>query len=1080
MKIEVFYSKKIGLTLLQATLLTSGISAGNLTLSEYAHAAESPAELGGGGTRGRIAPTNSPVKVSERADNKTQKKKGPLSEREKREAKGNRLNRGELETVGLEKQLGGALDKEIVYTEKLLPKMPSNSDQRAEILRRLIENYHQKAALTFFNESRTYDRNWANWDKAGRQGSEPVLSTSTSKLWTSKVIQRAQQMITEFPKHRRVDEAYFQIAFALDSVGQRKEGASYYSQVVAKFPNSKRVADAHFALGEYYFEGQDFKKAITSFSEVTRFTRSPIFPFAVYKIAWCQYNMQQFRPSLGSFQNVVRLSGSSGEMGPGAKIRLKDEALRDMVLVWAEIGDLDGAERYFSEHGGEKHYADLLLRLADILRERGQYDQSVRVLKRFIARSPNDVKAPEIQIQIVDISALKADKALLWAELKILLANYGPDSAWAKTNAALPNFKELQDRIHAVSITYAKKMHASAQKDNAKYFYSQAEIGYNLYLTFFPARPESAEVRYYLGEIQYGQNRYREAVKTFWAITQQKQKSPQFAKSTEYLLSSAYYVVEPALKEIRKRKAVQTGAPRGLAPELTEYIKVCDAYVGWFPKAKAVLDCHVDVAEIYLKNQNFAEAEKRLLAIAKDYSTQKEGKVAAELLLWLSASDKKKLIATTEELIKIPAYTQGDLGNRLRIIKETFKFELIGQMEKGGKHLDAAREYEKLGTQSPNSKDADKAWFNAGVNYKKAGEGDKAVAAFTKVYGTYAKSPQAPEALLAIIEISESRLQLDKAAQMSFEFVGRFPKDKRVTTISRETCYLYDALDDVQKASQLCGQVVKLGGKDGTDAAKTLADLYERKGRYKEFIDIVDSTILKLPLSASEKIDYLARAGDAERKMGRAGNAQRREQQISGIFSSNAKSVQGVALAAVGRVEFEKQLPVLQKYKGVRLTAVKKDASDLQASIQAKLKSLDQVEKAFLKVLATGDSEWGVAALYTIGQSFEAFAHDLKNPPLPPGVSAADMQKLKEILAANFAKPAADKAKKFYTEAAGAVSKFGVYTDYSERTAAALARVNPAEYRHVDEYIPEAVYVGTQLMDVGKVHGAIEALGAKE
>ena len=162
-------------------------------------------------------------------------------------------------------------------------------------------------------------------------------------MWTSKVIQNAQQMITEYPKHRRVDEAYFQIGFAMDTLGQKKESANYYSQIVAKFPNSRRVPDAHFALGEFYFEAQDFKKSIAAFSEVTRYTKSPVYPWAVYKIAWCQFNLQQYRASLASFQNVVRISDNSAELSPGSKLRIKDEALRDMVAVWAETRSMRGS-----------------------------------------------------------------------------------------------------------------------------------------------------------------------------------------------------------------------------------------------------------------------------------------------------------------------------------------------------------------------------------------------------------------------------------------------------------------------------------------------------------------------------------------------------------------------------------------------------------------------------------------------------------------------------------------------------------------------------------------------------------------
>ena len=1034
------------------------------------------ADFGSNADRSKVQGTNAKIDFKERTDDATKKKKQPLSAREKRESKGNRVNQAEIETIGLERALGGALDKEISYMDKLLPKLPKKSDQRPEILRRLVENMHQKSLLTFFNESRDYDAKWKKWDEGGRRGSEPTLVLGASKQWTSKVIQRAQQMITEYPKDRRVDEAYFQIAYALDQMGQNKEAASYYSQLVAKFPNSKRIPDSQYALGEFYFEKQDFKKALTAYTEVTRHTRSPIYPWAVYKIGWCYYNLQDFPNSRGQFQRVVSLSQSAQGLTSGGRIRLKEEALRDLVLVFAEMNDVDGAERYYSSAGGERYYGDMLLKLADVLRERGQYDESARILKKFVAKNPFNIRAAEIQIQIVDTASLKADKNLLWQEVTFLLSNFNPDSPWGKKNVADKEFKEITERIHLVAITYPKKMHAMAQKDKAKYFYGQAEIGYNLYLTYYSNRPEAAEIRFLLGEIQYQNSRYREAVRTFSGITAQKTRPPQFAKSAEYQLSSSYLVVEADMKKVRKKSAKLGEAPFQLSADMQQYVKTCDQYVVWFPKNKGVIDCDVDSAEIFLKYNQYPEAEKRLMAVAEKYPNRKEGKTAAELLLWMNAKDPKKLIALASKFSKVASYAEGDLGRRLAEIKQAYRFAEVADLEKSGQSEKAAAEYEKLAVENPKGGEVDKAWFNAGVNYRKANKPDKAVNAYTKVYTLFPKSPQSGDAILAIIDISESRLQLERAAQHSQIFIARFPQDKRSVTVSREACFYYEALNDVQKAQQVCGQIVAKGGQNGADAAKTLADIYERNNRHREFVQIVDTSVLKLARNPSEKIVYLAKASNAERKLGRVGAANQREAQIYSTFRASPKAVQGQALAEVGHIEFQKQAPVMQKFRATRLEARKSDGSDLGKSIETKQKLLVEVENAYKKVVATGDSEWGVAALYSIGYAYEVFAQDLANPPVPPGVPAADAAKLKETLR-GIGKKLELKSAEYYKESANVVSKFGVYSEFSTKTALALSRLNPAENRKLEDWVPDVMFVGTQMMDAGKAKAVVRQLG---
>ena len=168
----------------------------------------------------------------------------------------------------------------------------------------------------------------------------------------------------------------------------------------------------------------------------------------------------------------------------------------------------------------------------------------------------------------------------------------------------------------------------------------------------------------------------------------------------------------------------------------------------------------------------------------------------------------------------------------------------------------------------------------------------------------------------------------------------------------------------------------------------------------------------------------------------------------------------------------------MQKFRATRLEARKSNGSDLGKSIETKQKLLVEVENAYKKVVGTGDSEWGVASLYSIGYAYEVFAHDLANPPVPPGVPAADAAKLKETLR-GIGKKLELKSVEYYKEAANVVSKFGVYSEYSSKTALALSRLNPAENRKLDDWVPDAMFVGTQMMDTGKARAVVGQLGGK-
>jgi TolA-binding protein len=1040
-----------------------------------AHA--SPSSLGGAGqSKVTSAPQN--IQVKERTDNEVEnKKRQGKSEREKREARGGGITRSEFETAAIEKNLGAAIDQEIRAMEPLVAKLPRRSEQRPQIMRRLIENLHQRATLTFFNESRAYDENWKRWDSNGRRGPEPKLSMNASKMWTSKVIQRCQQFITEYPEGRGIDEVTYQLAYAFDQLGQHKEAAQYYSRLVQKYPNSKRVADAHYSLGEFYFEKLDFNKALTSFSEVIRYSRAPIRPYAEFKMAWCYFNLQQFEKALDRWKSVVNLSKAPSDGQKGQRIRLKDEAVRDMLLAFVELKQIDQAMDYLLGNASPKSMSDLFNRLSTHLQENGEYDESVRVLKTYISRKPNDLKSAELQIQIVDTANLKNDKSLLWKEVMELNKGFGESSSWAKANAQNPEMKEIKEKIHNVGYTYAKKMHFLGQKDKSLYHIEQAIKGYKIYLSAYSQRRESIEVRFLLGELQYMRDQYRDSEKTFSAFTsnkQFKQADPQkFEKAFEYQRTSAYFLVQKELTAFRSKQFSPAQPTISVSKELQSYVSVCDAYIENFPRKPGALDCQIDTAEIFLKTNNLPQAEKRLFALAKERSAQKEGTLAAEFLLILAQKDKKKLITVTNQLLAIPALASGPLGKRLTDIKRANKFDELKDLETSGKFNDAAVEFERLASDRTYAK-ADAAWFNAGINYRKANKLDKAVQSYQRLIQDFPQSTLVGDAILEIIDLSAGRVQLQTAVNYARMYLTRFPSSPKSMRIMAGACAYYEALSQAERAREVCPKVIAAGGPAAAVAAEAMGGTLERASRYQEFTEFAERTMLPLATNASDKIELLHRIEEAANRTGNRAKANAVQQQIMRIYESDKKSVSGPALSYVGAIRFAQEYPVLDKFRREPLTAGK-SLAEMTQNIAKRGNALNVVRERFSAVAqGVGDAEWSVASLYVIGYAHELLAAELLNPPQPPGISAELWPKVK----AKFAEIGTDfqkKSKDYYVNAALLVSKFGIYTDYGSKILTAMARLEPSKYSKPDDWVPEVLFVGTEVIDSSKYRSGLEA-----
>jgi hypothetical protein len=127
-----------------------------------------------------------------------------------------------------------------------------------------------------------------------------------------------------------------------------------------------------------------------------------------------------------------------------------------------------------------------------------------------------------------------------------------------------------------------------------------------------------------------------------------------------------------------------------------------------------------------------------------------------------------------------------------------------------------------------------------------------------------------------------------------------------------------------------------------------------------------------------------------------------------------------------------------------------------------------------------GDSEWAVASLFHIGEAAQLFAKEVRSPPIPPGASPDDVKKLKELLDKQVGKAMIEQAKTALQEAMKVITKFAVYTEFSKKVSDSLAVIAPSEFHRIDDYVPEGLFVGSQVMSVGKMPDVISQLRGGE
>ena len=292
--------------------------------------------------------------------------------------------------MATETRLLKEIQKAIAYLSRTASRMPKKSTARLEMREKLINLRLEAAVYHASQEMRTYDKAWEAWDLGGRRGREPKLSDARSKGQWRILAKDAQTLLREFPRSKNADTTTFNMGLAYNFLGQEKEAARIFSQLIQKYPNSQKAGDAHFALGDFYFDKTDFRNAMNQYKSALRFKQAKSYAWSLFKLGWCSYNLGQYRPALGYWKQTVLASDRNGKKG----LALKDEALRDMVYAFAETKQVEPAIAYYRRNGGQKYIGRFLLLLSQTFSDQGRYNQAIAVLKRFQEVAPYDEGAP--------------------------------------------------------------------------------------------------------------------------------------------------------------------------------------------------------------------------------------------------------------------------------------------------------------------------------------------------------------------------------------------------------------------------------------------------------------------------------------------------------------------------------------------------------------------------------------------------------------------------------------------------------------------------------------------------------------
>lgn len=973
--------------------------------------------------------------------------------------RGRPVSRAEIFAIEVRKQIIRTIDSTLRSLRRSAARMKKGSDTRLEVLYRAMNLHQEQATYVSAEEYRRYDRLWERWNARGRKGREPKLVEKKSVGHWKSVLRVSTAISKEFPKGRYADRVLFTKALALTFLRREKEAAKTYTLIIKRYPNSDVAGDSYFSLGDYYFDRNDFRNAISNYKSALRYRRSKRYGWALFKLGWCYYNLSRYETAVRHWKKTVRYSRKAPRSF--AK-RLREEALRDMVYGFAELKKVEEAIAYYRANGGMKYIGDFLTLLAQLFIEQGNFPEAIKVYKRFQQVVPTDPRAPEAQKEIAGLLYEERKFKALWRELNVLAEKYDRKSRWARANAkdrklVLETELMIKDQI----LYYAKILHKNAQKSESRATFREALTGYKLFLRLFPKAKEEAEAKFNMADIEYVFKRYRVSGGLYLDIALMGKKkalvydakNPKRAKnihrdSARFMLDAYLKDFEPQLKVMLKRKPNFSKPPRPLTRKARNFLRGCSYYVKWYPKdQKNVKNCDVFVAEVYYRNNDRKNALKFLWLIAAKYPKSKEGPEAAENLIPLYSKDRKGLLTAVNRLLRIPEYQRGKLGKKLRDLQRRTRIDDIKSEKDAVKR---AKRFFAESRRNAKAEDADALMYNAAVDFEKGGALAEAIGAYRIIVTQYPKFAQAKDSMLRIARLFDLQWNLPAAADAYVSFTSRYGKAPEAPGSLARACEIQIALHS-PKALRTCRSFVNETG-GGQDLIERLIVSLDRQKRYVEMSRVIRGFYYtKFKLGPTQVIN-------AEYRIfkGAGGSGSTANQAAKRILSNlnNASQVKGEALRHLGEVAYRQVEGLLDDFLKIKLKGGTVDG--LLASIQGKTEALQRLQGAYRRVLQTGDSYWGVAALNQIGEALEDMANQLSNPPSIQGASLADV---KQQLAPQ-AKQLLGQASGVYKEATGVATKFQVYSSWAVKVRNGVLRTGGSG-RSFSEWIQTPDFVGS-------------------
>lgn len=884
-------------------------------------------------------------------------------------------------------RLEQVVDKSIEQMFRLIRKY-KKSARRGELWLRQGELYVEKARLVEQRLFNDFDRRIELYNQK-KLKRKPKIDLSPALEYYKKAETLYNWFLRDFPKDSKADQALFFLGYINFELNKKEAGEHYYTLLTKKYPKSEYVTEAHFALGEFYFERDDWRNALTEYNKVAQKKNSRLYSFAYYKRAWCLYRIGLGNKAVKSLERVIitaRQAKRDGVDSADSRIRLATEALRDIVLFYSESGDYKKAQRYFRLLAGTKPSLKMLENLAYLYSAKGKILEARYIFKSLIAKDPSDEQAYQYQKQIVLNYSNTGNRKMYKRELVAWVQEYDKNSAWYRKNRS--NEKIIQDsertrekllRVHTL------KWHQNYQNTKSEEAIKEALFGYDLYFEYFQASVFAHEMYFYSGELYFDLESFKKAGFQYQkAVETASDKSNKFLKkaSLNRLIS-----MEKNLPSTQKMEAKTSGSnqPIDMPTNVREFVLAGVDHVQRFPKDESTIEVKFRVARIFYLYNIFDKAEVYFKDVVREAPKSKYAEYSANLLLdiYNIKEDYTGMARVGNEILSVKGFQNAQLTNDIQDIVEKAAFNQGQGFEKKGQYSQAAKSFTQFAQKYPGSSLAISALYNAGVNYERAGMILQAI----PIYERVKKNPKkqdleiSKKARLLQANLYEKTGDLEKAAFAYDSYADTYKKDPLRSNLYNNAAVIFSGAGKHTRAINAYSKFYELNKRNakGTEALFKIAREYEDAGNRTQAIKFFNRF---LNASKSSGETY----AEAAYRLAELYERSRDPRKAKNWYNHIVSKVKGK-----DKVNYYKAASLLklnlELYESFVAIRLPKNTKKQQQVVQQKINLLDRLNSEFTRIIKLDSGEQAISSLIWSGKAYEHMATSILTAPMPKGLN---------------------------------------------------------------------------------------------